>query len=163
MEFKAGCGSVFFMDSDNLNLYNEARFYLNKIYYKGNLIKIYVVISIAGKTDFLHRYLLNPDKGMEVDHINGNGLDNRLLNLRVCTKSQNGANRKSSNKTSKYKGVSLCSSSVDKKWRAQITKNGKCVLLGRYYTEKEAAKAYDKQAIITHKDFAKTNKDLGLL
>lgn len=56
---------------------------------------------------FLHRLIVNAAAGMEVDHINGDGLDNRRSNLRICTHAQNSRNSRSvnPNKTSKYKGV----------------------------------------------------------
>ena len=55
----------------------------------------------------MHREITNAPKGMEVDHINGNPLDNRKENLRICTNQQNAMNRgKRSDNTSGYKGVS---------------------------------------------------------
>lgn len=78
-----------------------------------------------------------------LDHINGNGLDNREANLRLSTSSQNNSNtRRRSNNTSGIKGVS----SSRGKWLAQIRSNGKSFFLGRYRTKDLAAEAYRKAA-----------------
>lgn len=93
----------------------------------------------------LHRFIMNPSKGMDVDHIDGNGLNNQKSNLRICTHQQNCMNtRKSRNTTSRYKGVSWDKESG--KWKASIRFNNSLKNLGRYRTQKEAAKAYDKKA-----------------
>ncbi len=115
----------------------------------------------SGKQVFMHRVILGVLKGQEVDHINGNGLDNRRENLRICTRSQNQHNRKATQGTSKYKGVSW--SSRDKRWRAKIKVFGVSKMLGNFIEEKDAARAYDEGAIEYHGEFARTNKMLGLL
>ncbi len=94
--------------------------------------------------------------GLDVDHINGNPLDNRKSNLRVTTHQQNGFNRKiSKNNTSGYKGVSF-----DKrrnKYVANIKVNYKIIYLGGYETAKEAAIAYNEAAKIHFGEYAKLN------
>lgn len=109
----------------------------------------------------MHRFVLDAPKGMEVDHINGNRLDNRKANLRICTRKQNGKNItvKKQNTTSKYKGVSLNSQQGGryKYWVAAIKKDGKALCIGAFKTEKEAAKAYDKKAKEFFGKFANTN------
>ena len=88
---------------------------------------------------YLHRQLTKAQKGQIVDHINGNGLDNRMDNLRICTHSQNSYNKKtpSTNKTG-FKGV--CKRGD--KWRATIRKDGRYIELGLFQTPVEAHKAY---------------------
>lgn len=71
-----------------------------KVYVRNNGGKYYAFISINGKKKFLHRYLLGIDEEeysirRVVDHINGNSLDNRLANLRICTQQQNAQNCRS--------------------------------------------------------------------
>jgi len=62
---------------------------------------------VKRKTIMMHRFILNAPRGLVVDHINHNGLDNRKSNLRLCTRAENSYNSRSfNNKSSKYKGVS---------------------------------------------------------
>jgi len=108
------------------------------------------------KIVYLHRYLLDAPKGYDVDHINGDGLDNRRENLRLCTRSQNIANsRKLARGTSKYKGV--CFDKEHRLWMARIKKDWKYIYLGRFANEANAAKAYDKKAVEIFGEFANTN------
>ncbi|MCH7558493.1 MAG: HNH endonuclease [Planctomycetes bacterium] len=66
----------------------------------------YAIRRENGKTIYMHRQILNTSAGMHTDHINGDGLDNRKSNLRICTPSQNLQNSmKQANKSSKFKGV----------------------------------------------------------
>jgi hypothetical protein len=93
------------------------------------------------KTISLHRFIVNCPAGKCVDHINGNLLDNRRENLRICTQAENRYNsQKSKSNTSGYKGVSW-SNSV-KKWRSQIRRNKKNLHLGYYDTPEEAYATY---------------------
>lgn len=104
----------------------------------------------------LHRMICKAKKGEFVDHINGNKLDNRKCNLRLCSRSQNLSNAKiHKNNTSGYKGVSLIKSTGQ--WQATITVNKKKIYLGIFWDKKEAAKEYDKAATKYFKEFAKTN------
>lgn len=105
----------------------------------------------------LHRFLLQPVDGFSVDHINGDGLDNRRSNLRLCSNrenSHNAAKRATRNCSSAFKGVYL----ADKKyWCAQIQINGKKVNLGRFADELSAARAYDLAALEHFGEFARLN------
>lgn len=104
-------------------------------------------------TQKLHKFLTGYK---QTDHINGNGLDNRRVNLRESTSLQNGANkRKSKSGTSKYKGV--CWYKPSAKWTAQIMVNGKKRRLGYYSDEEAAAIAYDMAAIEGFGEFAVLN------
>lgn len=109
---------------------------------------------------FLHRFILNAPKGLEVDHINGDGLDNRKENLRICNRKQNGKNRKlaKNNKTG-YHGVYYCEREKRRKrWTATIRINGKKKTIGRFHTKDEAAVAYNEYALKYHGAFATINK-----
>lgn len=110
------------------------------------------------KQYLVHRMILGlTDSKIKVDHINGNKLDNRKSNLRIATTQQNGMNRTKIKKfTSKYKGVGW--NKRNKKWRAIIYLNNKCIYIGAYKTELEAAKAYNKKAKELYGEFAKLNE-----
>src|SRR5690554_1628702 len=111
------------------------------------------------KRIWMHRVIVDTPEHLITDHINGNKLDNRKENLRIVTHTENGANRKKKyNSKSKYKGVSLCSNpNRKKKWRARITVNGKLKFLGNFYTEDEAAKAYNDAALKHFGEYARLN------
>lgn len=103
-----------------------------------------------------HGILVNIPNSKLIDHKNGNGLDNRRENLRICNYSQNGANQKpQKNCSSKYKGVWW--NKWDKRFQAAIKKNGKRTYLGYFDDEVEAAKAYDKKAKELFGEFARLN------
>lgn len=110
---------------------------------------------------YMHRCLLNAC-GAQVDHWDGNGLNNQRGNLRVASRLQNNANKKLSVKNiSGLKGVSWdrkCG-----KWKAQATGNGKDHHLGYFNHRVEAGEAYDRKAMELHGNFAMTNRTLGLL
>lgn len=115
---------------------------------------LYAIRQSQGKSQRLHQLLL-PDFP-HVDHINGDGLDNRKHNLRGCSASQNLMNRgKQSNNTSGFKGVSW--HKVHNKWVAQIKVNGKGRTLGYYGDAVTAAKHYDEAATQLHGEFAFLN------
>lgn len=97
---------------------------------------------------YMHQLLLPTT--LTVDHINGNGLDNRRSNLRKATVQQNNANRRG---FLKFKGV--CEEG--KGFRAQITVNGKSIYLGNFPTEIEAAIAYNTAAYKAFGEFARLN------
>jgi hypothetical protein len=117
---------------------------------------------IAGKKlpMHMHQEILKVPKGMVVDHINYDGMDNRGANLRAATKAQNSRNRKKffksdGSKQSKYKGVSWHKKTG--KWMASITFNLKNIYLGLFDNEIEAAKAYDEASKKYHGEFGRLN------
>ncbi len=104
----------------------------------------------------MHREITNAPDGMLVDHIDGNGLNNRKSNLRLCNHAQNARNsRPYRNGSSKYKGVSF--DQYAKKWKVVIENNGEQFNLGRFKDEVEAARAYDKKAAELFGEFAYLN------
>lgn len=107
---------------------------------------------------FMHRLIMDAPKELEVDHINGDGLDNRRENMRLCSHAQNLQNQRndSSRGSSIYKGVSW--SKKDKKWIAQICKEYSNEVLGYFKDEKEAALAYNEAALDFFGEFAKINE-----
>lgn len=115
----------------------------NTWYAKRNRVKPYMLHG------FLTGWIL-------VDHINGNGLDNRRANLRLASHAQNHANsQKRKGKSSPYKGVSWSRSGA--KWMATIRSAGKTTYLGVFTNPIEAAKAYDRAASEIYGEFARVN------
>lgn len=107
-------------------------------------------------TILMHRVIMDAKPGQQIDHINGNGLDNRSGNLRFCTNQENQRNaRTRKDNTSTYKGVTLNRGTG--KWRAQIKTDGNQRHIGNYPTPGEAARAYDRAAIERFGEFAKIN------
>ena len=107
------------------------------------------------KMVLMHREVLHTPEGMCTDHINGDKLDNRHENLRICDHSKNGANAKARNGKSGYRGV--CWHKQRKKWTASIRFNYKTNYLGLFVNLIDAAKAYDKKAKELFGEFANLN------
>ncbi len=109
-----------------------------------------------GKLIRMHRQIMKATKGIEIDHINGNTLDNRKQNLRLCKHKQNLANQQLSRANSSgYKGVSW--NKQHKKWEAYIKVNQKRIHLGIFTDIKDAANAYNKSAKEHFGTFANLN------
>lgn len=118
--------------------------------------KVYAQGGKEGWTITIHRLITGAKQGEQVDHIDGDGLNNLDDNLRIATRQQNRANsRKSRTNTSGFKGVSWSKSS--KKWMAQIVVDGKRHYLGVFEHKERAAKAHDRAALHHHGEFAGLN------
>lgn len=103
----------------------------------------------------MHRLVMQAPPGMIVDHINGDTLDNRKSNLRLCTTAQNQQNTRSRTGSSRYKGVSF--NAKKKRWRGAFMANGQNYYVGCFATEEEAARAVDKKRKEVCGDFSTTN------
>lgn len=129
------------------------------IYIKSNQSnRWYAGTWVDDKRVYLHRYLMEPEKGQQVDHKNGNGLDCRRGNMRLCTNQQNSWNaRKHGCKChSDLKGVTYMKSGKRRKrWIAQIYADGVHRNLGYFLTEQEAHEAYKEAAIKHFGEFAR--------
>lgn len=118
-------------------------------------------IRIASKkiTVRMHRVILGLKcfDGKEVDHIDGNGLNNQRSNLRTCTNQQNHFNQRpqKKKKSSRFKGVYR--HKEVKKWSSQIKINGRKINLGCFIKEVDAAKAYNEGALKYFGEFARPN------
>lgn len=108
---------------------------------------------------YLHRLIAGAGPDELVDHINGDPLDNRSCNLRIATKSQNGANRGADRRklgtSSRHKGVSW--RKARNCWGAYIHVDGKTRYLGSFQSEDEAASAYNQAALQVWGSYARLN------
>lgn len=143
-ELSIGKGKVTLVDDEDFYWLNQWRWQHTEI--KG---KLYVFrsrknnhLGLSNRA-YLHRIVMRTeDKDIIVDHIDGNPLNNKKSNLRLCTKEQNNKNTSSHKDSSSiYLGVSY--DSKRKKWNAQLKHAGQWRLAKRFDTEEEAAKAYD--------------------
>lgn len=101
----------------------------------------------------MHRVITKAPKNLQVDHINGDKLDNRIENLRLCTNSLNMANKPAQkNNTSGFKGVSKHKGT--NKWQAVVAVKGKNKYLGIFKTKKQAYSVYKKAAVNSFGVFA---------
>lgn len=116
------------------------------------------VINVNGERRnlFLHRLLMNPPDGLEVDHKDRNGLNCRRENMRLATRAQNCWNRRRPRDGSNpYRGVYQLK--TQKQWNARICVQGRKIYLGYFESAEEAARAYDSAAREHHGEFATLN------
>jgi hypothetical protein len=117
--------------------------------------RLYAVRSDRGRHVSMHRLLTNAPRGMVVDHIDGNGLNNRRSNLRVCTQRQNLYNSRPKGKSSRFKGV--CWDKNRRQWIVLISNGERSIHVGRFDDEVEAARAYDRKAFELFGEYAWLN------
>lgn len=102
----------------------------------------------------LHRVLTEAPENLQVDHMDGNGLNNRRSNLRLCSRLQNQISKgPRSDNRSGLKGVSWCSKA--KKWQSEIMLHGKRKWLGYFAAPEDAHAAYADAAHELHGEFAR--------
>ena len=117
--------------------------------------------GVYPRTFRMHRVIVDAPSGAHVDHINGNGLDNRRSNLRLCTCAENQHNQHARRGgASRFKGVSRHPKDPQR-WRAYIRDRGRQLHLGFFCTEADAALAYDAAARRLWGEFAHANSSSG--
>lgn len=156
-------GDLILIDDEDLELASQYRWYsyARDVRPRRTKRNRYVSTTVKGDgntTLYLHRLLMGAKEGEQVDHINGDVLDNRRSNLRIATRSEQGHNRGiPGHNTSGYKGVSFYKR--DQRWAAYIhlPNRGPKRFLGYFDTAEEAARAYDEAAKELHGEFARPN------
>ena len=110
-------------------------------------------------TTMMHRQITGLAVGntYQVDHINGDGLDNRRENLRICSKAQNVRNSRKYTGLHRYKGVAFYHGRPNKSWQARIRVEGKLLSLGYFVSQVDAAAAYDVAALFYWGEYAGLN------
>ena len=147
-------GRVALVDDEDFEFISKHKWHANTHTYSRHLI--YAKTRFHTKILLMHRLIMGAKEGENIDHINGNGLDNRRCNLRIATHSQNGANQRArKGGTSRYKGVFW--HKRDKRWVAKITSNKQIIHLGNFANEIKAAKTYDINAVLLFGEFARLN------
>lgn len=115
----------------------------------------YIKVNFQGKKYLAHRLIWMLVYGREaqglVDHINGDRTDNRLANLRECTKQQNTVNSSRSRGVLNLRGVTELPSG---KFQAQIKRGGRSIYLGCFNSKEEASEAYKLASIVEHGEFS---------
>jgi len=155
-------GRVALIDLDDLDLVGDFSDHWQERHQRGSHSSYAIATGRGDRIPTpMHVLLLNPPRGFWCDHINGDGLDNRRLNLRVVTPSQNALNRHVSRSSlSGFKGVRPQFDSRNKKqygWTAWISDGGKRRYVGHAATAELAARMYDEAARKLYGEFARLN------
>ncbi len=144
-------GKFAIVDDEDYEWLNQFKWCAHRIYNN-----YYAERRVNGRLLYMHREIMKPPKGKQVDHRNSDCLDNRGCNLRICTHQENLCNQKiQEGKSSKYKGVSW--HRQREKWVASIHHNDRKMHIGCFIDEHDAARAYDKQATELFGEFARLN------
>lgn len=154
MKIPLSNGGYTVVDNEDYDYINNWKWVRSSRGYAQRGSKVKIDDEFRGVTYLIHRVLMDAKKGQQIDHVNGNPLDNRRSNLRFSTQKQNLRNQKvaKNNKTG-HKGVSVCGN----KYRAMIGMDGKLKHLGLFNTVEEASMAYNVAAFQYDPEFSRLN------
>ena len=130
------------VDESDYDFLSRFRWWKHGRYARGRLSK-------ESNPVYMHRVILCPGDEFSVDHINGNGLDNRRINFRVCVAAEN--NRNNVRRTPGLKGAYF--HKVRQRWYSKVGR----VFLGYFDSETLAAQAYDEYVVTNYGSFARPN------
>ena len=141
-EIKLTQNKVALVDDENFEYLNQFKWYTarnGRTWYARRHAS-----RINGKQKLIqmHRIIINAPKHLQVDHVNGDGLDNRKENLRLCTHQENHFNIKNTHKNNKLRTKGITWHKTIKKFRAQIMINKKAIHLGYFNVMGDADSAY---------------------
>jgi len=153
MQIETPSGVSALIDDGDASLVREFRWFehraKSKVYLRG-----YKGLRRNGLV-YLHHVICRRSPGMEIDHINGDGLDNRRANLREVDRTHNNANRKYVRGCHFEKRTGM--------WRAEISKNGVRYRLGRFPTMQNARDAYRAKKAALYPGFYTNDFDTPIL
>ena len=157
---KVAAGRVTLVDDEDYDLVMQYRWTVREqVLHTGVVYGPYAKANVPIGGDvivFMHKLLTGWPL---TDHANGNGLDNQRSNLRPATHVQNSQNRRPfPGRSSRHKGVSWHRRA--RKWRADITVNGKLRYLGLFTSEEDAARAYTKASLATQGEYAYAAREM---
>jgi len=150
-------GKVAIVDNEDYDYLNQFKWYASNKNGKFYVQKKITVSKNKTTCISMHRFIMKPNKGMVIDHLDGNPLNNKKNNLRICTHAENMRNSKIRiNNKSGYKGVSYQENSNN--YRASIRFNNIKINIGDFIDPIDAARAYNAAALKYHGEFAHLNK-----
>jgi hypothetical protein len=144
------------VDDADYDFLNKYKWTLSRSYHGGTSYAKKNITLVNGKQKCvqMHRMILATKSGLEIDHIDGDGLNNQRSNLRICTHADNMKNRGiNKDNTSGFKGVYW--NKEKKKWRAYISCDKKWIYLGSFSKKEDAYKSYCDACIKYHGEFSK--------
>jgi len=148
-------GYVTIVDDDDFDALSKFKWHVKE--QRQDYIRALRMLRITGgrrKTIYIHQCILTAPAGMVVDHIDGNPLNNQKSNLRICTRAENCWNkRRAKNNTSGFRGVTR----KGDLFHARIMVKRRSISAGTFKTPEQAARSYDRAAIIHHGEFARLN------
>jgi hypothetical protein len=157
-------GKVALVDDEDFEVLNQVKWYafrdrLGRLFYARRSI-LTGKVSPKCRALLMHRLIMPVTPGMEVDHIDGDGLNNQKSNLRICTHSENMRNQGvRPGGLSRYKGMYVERRYAITSYRGKIVVDGKQSLSKRMNSPEEAALWYDYMALKHFGEFAKLNFD----
>lgn len=154
LEIPTTLGKTFIIDDEDLDLISQYKWHA---YEHRNTYYVSTNVKTNGKwtTVGMPTIIMKAKDRKQLDHKNGNGLDNRKENLRYCSSSQNSQNRHGGFGTSPFKGVHW--HKPIGKWCSRIGYEGSRIILGYFASEEDAARAYDSKAKELFGEFANLN------